>query len=130
MSFQTSFEKASIFMGKPIIVMEKTIRELTSFKRLAVVIIVGLLPALLFGGAVWRETFRSGAMSLEMQTHTIVGYFLVFSFRRFCGHYSVLSFSMCLTLFSICFLDAMSFLCQSAPPLIAFAPSRETSLAL
>ena len=74
-------------MGKSIIVMEKTIKELMSFKRLVVVIIAGLLPAFLFGGVVWRESFTSGVMSLEMQTHAIVGYFLVFSFLWIAGFY-------------------------------------------
>jgi ABC-type transport system involved in multi-copper enzyme maturation permease subunit len=89
MSLQTSFGKATTFMGKPIIVMEKTIKELMSFKRLAVTIIAGLIPAVLFGAAVWRDAFRSGTMSMEMQTHTIVGYFLVFSFFWIAGYYIV-----------------------------------------
>lgn len=87
MSFQAVSEKTTAVMGKSIIVMEKTVRELMSLKRLAVVIIAGLLPAFLFGGVVWRESFTSGAMSLEMQTHAIVGYFLVFSFIWIAGFY-------------------------------------------
>lgn len=74
-------------MGKTIIVMEKTIRELMSLRRLAVVIVAGLAPAILFGAGVWRESFRSGLMSLEMQTHTLVGYFLLISFVWIAGLY-------------------------------------------
>ena len=74
-------------MGKASIVMEKTVRELMSLRRVAVVIIAGLAPAILFGAAIWRESFRSGIMSLEMQTHTLVGYFLLISFIWTAGFY-------------------------------------------
>jgi len=74
-------------MGKALIVMEKTIRELMSLRRLAVVIIAGLAPAILFGAAILRESFRSGVMSLEMQTHSLVGYFLLISFMWIAGFY-------------------------------------------
>ena len=76
-----------IVMGKALIVMEKTIRELMSLRRLAVVIIAGLAPAILFGAAILRESFRSGVMSLEMQTHSLVGYFLLISFMWIAGFY-------------------------------------------
>ena len=87
MRFHTVVEKTSIVMGKAIIVMEKTIRELMSLRRLAVVIIAGLAPAIFFGAAIWRESFRSGIMSLEMQTHSLVGYFLLISFVWIAGFY-------------------------------------------
>ena len=74
-------------MGKTIIVMEKTVKELMSLRRLAAVLIAGLVPAIFWGAAIWRESFRSGTMSLEMQTHTLVGYFLVFSFLWIAGFY-------------------------------------------
>lgn len=74
-------------MEKTIIVMEKTTRELMSLRRLAVVIIAGLVPAIFFGAVIWRESFRSGIMSLEMQTHTLVGYFLLVSFMWIAGFY-------------------------------------------
>jgi ABC-2 type transport system permease protein len=72
---------------KAIIVMEKTIRELMSLRRLAMVVIVGVVPALFCGAVVWRESFRSGTMSLEMQTHSLVGYFLLISFMWIAGYY-------------------------------------------
>ena len=76
-----------IVMEKALIVMEKTIRELMRLRRLAVVIIAGLAPAILFGAAILRESFRSGIMSLEMQTHSLVGYFLLISFMWIAGFY-------------------------------------------
>ncbi len=87
MRLHTVTEKTSIVMGKALIVMEKTIRELMSLRRLAVVIIAGLAPAILFGAAILRESFRSGIMSLEMQTHSLVGYFLLISFMWIAGVY-------------------------------------------
>jgi ABC-type transport system involved in multi-copper enzyme maturation permease subunit len=39
------------------------------------------------GAVVWRESFRSGTMSLEMQTHSLVGYFLLVSFMWIAGFY-------------------------------------------
>jgi len=80
MRLHTVTEKTGIVMGKAIIVMEKTIRELMSLRRLAGVIIAGLAPTIFFGAVFWRESFRSGIMSLEMQTYTLVGYFLLISF--------------------------------------------------
>jgi len=74
-------------MGKTFIVMEKTIGELMNLRRLAVAIIAGLIPAVLFGAGVWRESFRSGLMSLEMQTHTMVGYFMLISFIWIAGFF-------------------------------------------
>ena len=76
-----------IVMGKALIVMEKTIRELMSLRRLAVVFIAGLAPAIFFGAAIWRESYRSGIMSLEMQTHSLVGYFMLISFMWIAGVY-------------------------------------------
>ena len=87
MRFATVLEKTNAVMGKAIIVMSKTTTELMSLKRLAAVIIIGLLPAIQFGAAIWRESFRSGTMSLEMQTQTMVGYFLLFSFVWIVGVY-------------------------------------------
>ena len=87
MSSRTVVEKTSVVMGKAIIVMEKTIRELMGLRRLVVVIIAGLAPAVFFGAVFWRESFRSGIMSLEMQTHTLVGYFLLLSFIWIVGIY-------------------------------------------
>ncbi|MFC2021108.1 ABC transporter permease [Chloroflexota bacterium] len=77
----------AVLHSPTIVVLEKTIRELMSLRRLLVVIIAGLLPAVLFGGAVWRNEFRTVPMSLGMQTHTMVGYFLVFSFIWVAGFY-------------------------------------------
>ncbi len=74
-------------MGKSFIVMEKTIRELMSLKRLVTVLIVGLVPAIFLGSVVWGESFRSGTMSLEMQVHSLVGYFLLISFMWIAGIY-------------------------------------------
>ncbi|MFC2017353.1 ABC transporter permease [Chloroflexota bacterium] len=76
-----------IVIEKIIIVMEKTIWELMSLRRLAVVVIAGLAPAIFFGAVIWRESFRSGIMSLEMQTHFLVGYFLLISFMWIAGFY-------------------------------------------
>ena len=87
MRSHTISEKTTAVMGKSIIVMEKTVREMMSLRRLVVVIIAGLIPAIFCGAAIWRESFRSGTMSLEMQTHTLVGYFLVFSFIWIAGFY-------------------------------------------
>ncbi len=87
MGFHAVQEKTATVMGKAIIVMEKTIRELMSLRRLAVAIIAGLIPSVFFGTVIWRESFRSGVMSLEMQTHTLVGYFLLISFMWIGGFY-------------------------------------------
>jgi ABC-2 type transport system permease protein len=85
MRYQEALEKIDAVMGKSFIVMGKTVRELMSLKRLAAVVITGLIPAILLGAAVWRESFRSGTMSLEMQTQTMVGYFLLISFMWIVG---------------------------------------------
>ncbi|MFC1994669.1 ABC transporter permease [Chloroflexota bacterium] len=66
------------------IVMEKTTGELMRLRRLAVVIAAGLLPAIILG-LVWRQNF--GTMSLQMQTHSLVGYFLLVSFIWIAGVY-------------------------------------------
>jgi ABC-type transport system involved in multi-copper enzyme maturation permease subunit len=87
MSLRRVLEKIAATMGKSTIVMEQTVKELMGLKRLALVITAGLIPAIFFGAVVWRESFRSGAMSLEMQTHTFVGYFLIFSFIWIAGFY-------------------------------------------
>lgn len=72
-------EKVNSVMGKSIIVMNKTISELMSLRRLAAALFIGLAPAILFG-FVWREIFSSGTMSLEMQIRSMVGYFMLISF--------------------------------------------------
>jgi ABC-type transport system involved in multi-copper enzyme maturation permease subunit len=74
-------------IDKAVIVMEKTIRELMGLRRLAMVVIVGVVPAIFCGAVVWRESFRSGTMSLEMQIHSLVGYFLLISFMWIAGYY-------------------------------------------
>jgi ABC-type transport system involved in multi-copper enzyme maturation permease subunit len=66
-------------MGKSIIVMNKTISELMSLRRLVAGLFIGLAPAILFG-FVWRENLSAGTMSLEMQMRTMVGYFMLISF--------------------------------------------------
>lgn len=73
-------------MGKTVIVMEKTVRELMSLRRLAVAIIAGLVPPVL-AALVWRESFLPGLMSLEMQAGTLVGYFLLISYIWIGGLY-------------------------------------------
>lgn len=72
-------EKINSVMGKSFIVMNKTISELMSLKRLAAGLLIGLAPAILFG-FVWRESFSWGTMSLEMQMRSMVGYFILISF--------------------------------------------------
>jgi ABC-type transport system involved in multi-copper enzyme maturation permease subunit len=72
--------KTNLRIGKAIIIMNKTVNELMSFKRLITMLVIGLAPAILFGAGIWRESFRSGALSLEMQIWTMVGYFLLISF--------------------------------------------------
>lgn len=86
MSSPTALGKTAAFLGKSVIVMEKTLRELMSLKRLAFMIILGLVPPVLFG-LILRESFTAGTMSMEMQTHAFVGYFLVFSFIWTAGVY-------------------------------------------
>ena len=61
------------------VVMERTIRELMSLKRIAVIVIGGLVPAA--GLSLFlRGAFKAGGMSLEMQTHFLLGYFMILSF--------------------------------------------------
>lgn len=61
------------------VVMERTIRELMSLRRMAVIIIVGLLPAA-FLSLLMRGMFKAGDLSLEMQTHLLLGYFMILYF--------------------------------------------------
>lgn len=79
-------EKINTVMGKALIVMNKTISELMSLRRLSVVLIAGLVPPILFG-IIWRESFQSGTFSLEMQTQTMIGYFMLISFMWIVGIY-------------------------------------------
>ena len=72
-------EKINSVMGKSIIVMNKTISELMSLRRLGASLFIGLAPAILFG-FVWRENLPVGTMSLEMQMRSMVGYFMLISF--------------------------------------------------
>jgi len=72
-------ERINSVMGKAIIVMNKTISELMSFRRLVAGLFIGLAPVILFG-FVWREIFSSGTLSLEMQIRSMVGYFMLISF--------------------------------------------------
>lgn len=72
-------ERINSVMGKSFIVMNKTISELMSLRRLVASLFIGLAPAILFG-FVWRENLSAGTMSLEMQMRTMVGYFMLISF--------------------------------------------------
>ena len=72
-------ERINTVMGKSFIVMNRTISELMSLKRLAASLLIGLAPAILFG-FVWKQTLSMGTMSLEMQMRSMVGYFMLISF--------------------------------------------------
>ena len=69
------------------VVMGKALNDLLGLRRTAIVIAGGLLPAVFFSLVIWSETFKSGTMSLEMQTSFFVGYFIIISFFWMTGFY-------------------------------------------
>ncbi len=68
------------------IVMEKTVQELMSLKRTVGILIGGLVPVAIFALLRLRGIFGVGNLSLEMQTHYLLGYFIILSFAIITGY--------------------------------------------
>ncbi|MFH1560540.1 MAG: ABC transporter permease, partial [Chloroflexota bacterium] len=69
------------------VVMAKTIGDLMSVPRTVALVAGGLVPALFWSLVVWRETFQANTMSLEMETSSLVGFFITISFLWMAGLY-------------------------------------------
>ena len=72
---------------KFLVVMGKTIGDLMGLKRTLALVFVGLTPVIFISLASWRNTFQSGTMSLEMQTHFLLGYFIILVFLWLAGFF-------------------------------------------
>ncbi|PIU55759.1 MAG: hypothetical protein COS88_03835 [Chloroflexi bacterium CG07_land_8_20_14_0_80_51_10] len=69
------------------VIMGKTIGELLSLKRTITIVAVGLAAGVGLYFLMWQRLFESGDMSLEMQTSSLIGYFLIISFMFLAGIY-------------------------------------------
>jgi ABC-type transport system involved in multi-copper enzyme maturation permease subunit len=69
------------------VVMARTVRELLGLKRIIVLVAGGQVLALFLAQVAWKEPFRAGTMSLEMETSFLVGYYVVISFFWMTGFF-------------------------------------------
>ncbi len=69
------------------VVMLKTMGDLMGLRRTVGLIAGGLLLPVFMCLVDWQETFRSGTMSLDMQTSFLAGYFVLITFLWMAGFY-------------------------------------------
>jgi ABC-2 type transport system permease protein len=68
-------------------VFMKTARSLMGFRRTAIMLAVGVLPAWFFPAVTWQRLFDSGSMSLDMQTSFLAGYFVLLTYLWMTGFF-------------------------------------------